>query len=98
MAYMTDVRAPAEDKGQVMLALVGHAFLYLLLTAAEVTWVGVMAVRVWRRREVGLARAVRTNVHKPTLAVLLAAHLLYAVLRRVGITKLNRRSSAYTVR
>ena len=97
MAYMTDDRAPTEERGWVMLALVGHAFVFLLLTATETIWVVVMAARVWRHREVGLTQAVRTSVHRPTLAVLLAAHLLYEVLRRVGIAKLDRRSGEYTV-
>ena len=81
-----------------MLALVGHAFVYLLLTATEATWVVVMAVRMWRRREAGLTEAARTGVHRPTLSVLLVANLLYAVLRRVGLAKLNRRSSERPVR
>jgi hypothetical protein len=97
IAYLTDDRVPAEEKGWVMLALVGHAFVFLLLTATDAIWIVVVAARVWRRREAGLARAVRTNVHKPTLAVLLATHLLYEVLRRAGIAKLDRRSSEYTV-
>ena len=79
-----------------MLALVGHAFVYLLLTGTEAIWVLVMAVRVWRRREVGLTEAMRTDVHKPTLAALLVAHLLYEVLRRVGLAKLSRRASEFT--
>jgi hypothetical protein len=57
----------------------------------------VVGARIWRRREAGLAQAVRTNVHQPTLAALLATHVLYEVLRRVGVAKLNRRSSGYTV-
>jgi hypothetical protein len=96
VAYLTGDRVPDEEKGWVTLALVGHAFVYLLLSAAEAIWVVVMAARVWRRRKAGLTQAVRANVHKPTLAALLAAHLLYGVLRRVGIAKLNRRSSEYT--
>jgi hypothetical protein len=97
MAYLADDRAPAEERGLVISALVGHAFIYLLLTAAEATWVVVTAVRMWRRREVGLTDAVRTEMHKPTLVVLLAAHLLYGVLRRVGIGKLDQRTREYTV-
>lgn len=81
----------------VMLGLFGHAVVYLLLSAAETIWVGSTAVRVWRRREVGLTQAVRTGVHKPTLAVLLAAHVLYALLRKAGIAKLDRRSTEYMV-
>ena len=96
MAYMADDGAPAEARGQVMLALVAHAWLYLLLTAAEVSWVVAVAVRVWRRREDGMTTAIRTGVHKPTLAVLLAAQLSYVILRRVGRAKLNRRVSEYT--
>ena len=79
-----------------MLALVAHAWLYLLLTAAEVSWVVAVAVRVWRRREAGMTTAMRASVHKPTLAVLLAAQVGYVILRRVGLAKLNRRVSEYT--
>ncbi|MGI8446546.1 MAG: hypothetical protein ACR2MP_05025 [Streptosporangiaceae bacterium] len=90
MAYMTDDRTPDEEKGRVILALLGHAVAYLLLTAADAIWVVAMAARVWRRREAGLSRAVRTNVHRPTLAVLLSAHLLYEILRRAVLARLNR--------
>jgi hypothetical protein len=51
---------------------------------------------MWRRREMGLTRAARTGVHKPTLVVLLAAHVLYGVLRKAGIAKLDRRGIEYT--
>ena len=96
MAYMADDGAPAEARGWVMLALFAHAWLYLLLTAAEVSWVVAVAVRVWRRREAGMTTAMRASVHKPTLAVLLAAQVGYVILRRVGLAKLNRRVSEYT--
>ena len=96
MAYMADDGAPAEDRGWVMLALFVHACLYVLLTAARASWVVAMAVRIWRRREAGMSTAMRTGVHKPTLAALLAAQLSYVILRRVGLSKLNRRVSEYT--
>jgi len=95
LAYLTDDRVPAEERGRVMLVLVAHAGVYLLLTAAQAIWVVAMAVRVWRRREAGLTAAVRTGVHKPTLAVMLAAQLAYVIFRRVGLGKLNRRTSKY---
>lgn len=95
MAYMAEDGAPAEARGQVMLALFAHAIVYLLLTVAEASWVVAVAVRVWRRREAGMTTAMRTGVHKPTLAVLLAAQLSYVILRRVGLAKLNRRVSEY---
>ena len=96
MAYMSEDGAPAEERGRVMLALFGHAFVYLLLTAAEASGVVVVVVRVWRRREAGMITAMRTGVPKPALAVLLAAQLSYVILRRVGLSKLNRRVSEYT--
>jgi hypothetical protein len=96
MAYMSEDGAPAEERGRVMLAPFGHAFVYLLLTAAEASWVVAVAVRVWRRREAGMTTAMRTGVHKLTLAVLLAAQLSYVILRRVGLAKLNRRVSKCT--
>ena|SRR5215471_5693831 len=95
MAFMADDGAPAEERGRVMLALFVHACLYLMLTAAEASWVVAVAVRIWRRRGAGLSSAMRTGVHKPTLAVLLAAQLSYVILRRVGLAKLNRRVSEY---
>ena len=79
-----------------MLALFAHACIYLLLTAAEASWVVAVAVRIWRRREAGMTTAIRASVHKPTLAVLLTAQLGYVILRRVGLAKLNRRVSEYT--
>jgi len=54
-AHLADDRASTEERGWYMLDLVGHAFLYLLLTATEAIWVVVTVVRVWRRRDVGLA-------------------------------------------
>ena len=97
-AYMAEEGASAEERGRVMLVLFAHAFVYLLLTAAEVSWVVVVAVRVWRRREAGMTTAMRAGVHKPTLAVLLGAQLSYVILRRVGLAKLNRRVSEYISR
>jgi len=97
MAYMAEDGAPVEERGWVMLALFAHACIYLLLTVAEAIWVVALAVRVWRRREVGMITAVRTGVHKPTLAVLLAAKLTYVILRRVGIAKINQRTREYTL-
>ena len=91
LAYLTDERVPAEERGRVILALVGHAWAYLLLKAAEAIWIVAVAVRVWRRREAGLTTAVRTGVHKPTLAVLLIAQLTYVVLRRVGLARFSQR-------
>ena len=67
------------------------------LVAVLAIWVVALAVRVWRRREVGMITAVRTGVHKPTLAVLLAAKLTYVILRRVGIAKINQRTREYTL-
>jgi hypothetical protein len=89
-AYVTG--ASDEERGAVMLALFGHAVIYLLLSAAEAIWVGATAIRVWRRREAGLTQAARTGVHKPTLAGLLASHVLYELLRKTGVAKLDRRS------
>ncbi len=77
MAYLTDDRTSTEERGWVMLALTGHAFIYLLLAAADVIWVVLMAGRVWRRRDIGSTEAVRTGVHRPTLVILVAANLLY---------------------
>lgn len=94
-AYLTG--AADEERGAVLLALFGHAVIVLLLFAAETIWVGSTAVRVWRRRELGVTQAVRTGVHKPSLAVLFAAHVLYVLLRKAGIAKLNRRSIEYMV-
>ena len=89
MAYMADDGAPAEARGQVMLALVAHAWLYLLLTAAEVSWVVAVAVRVWRRREAGMTTAIRTGVHKPTLA-------LIAVVKPASLRRHTRTATATT--
>jgi uncharacterized membrane protein YdbT with pleckstrin-like domain len=97
LAYLTDDRVPAEERGRVMLALVAHAGIYLLLSAAEAIWVVAVAVRVWRRREAGVTAAVKTGVHKPTLAVLLGAQLAYVIFRRVGLAKFNRRTGEYAV-
>ena len=97
-AWLTDDHTPDIEKGWVMLALAGHAFIALLLTAAEAIWGISTTVRVWRRREAGLARAIRTGVHQPTLAAFLAAHLLYAILRRAGIEKLDRMSAEHAAR
>ena len=81
-AYLTDAAVPDQERGWIMLALVAHAISYLLLTAAEAVWVVGTAVRVWRRRDAGLAEAVRSGAHRPSLAGLVAAHLLYAAARK----------------
>ena len=93
--FLTSDEAPVEERGWSVLFLLAHACAYLLLIAAEATWAVVTGVRLWRRRETGLAASVRSGVHKPTLAVLLAARLAYMVFRRAGIAKLNRRADDY---
>ena len=95
MAYMSEDGAPTEERGLVMLALFGHAFVHLLLTVAEASWVVAVAVRVWRRREAGMTTAMRTGVHKRTLAILLVVQLTDVILRKVGLAKLNRRAGEY---
>ena len=93
--FLTSDEAPVEERGWWVLFLLAHAGVYLMLIAAEATWAVVTGVRVWRRRETGLAASVRSGVHKPTLAVLLTARLAYLVLRRAGRAKLNRRADDY---
>jgi hypothetical protein len=97
-AYLTDGRAPEQERGWVMVALVAHAFAYLLLAATEAVWVAVTAVRVWRRRDAGLPEAARSAVHKPTLAGLLVANLLFEALRRAGLAELDRRATGRPAR
>ncbi len=53
VAYLTDERVPAGERGGLMLGLVAHAFAYLLLVAAQAAWCVVTAMRVWRRRDAG---------------------------------------------
>ena len=90
-AYLTG--ASDQEKGLVLLALFGHAVIFLLLSATEAIWLGSTLVRVWRHRQLGPTQAVRTGVHKPSLAVLFAAHVLYLLLRKAGIAKLDQRAS-----
>ena len=96
--YLTDDHTPDIEKGWVMVALAGHAFIALLLTAAEAIWGISTIVSVWRRREAGLSRAIRIGVHRPTLAAFVAAHLLYAILRWVGMEKLDRFATEHAAR
>ena len=91
LAYLADARTTDEEKGVITLVMLGHAGVYLLLAATEVTWVAVTAARVLRHRDEGLLAAVRTGVHTPALAVLVAANLGYAALRRVTLARLDRR-------
>jgi hypothetical protein len=98
MAYLTDDHTPDIEKGWVVLAMAGHAVIALLLTAAEAICGISMVVRVWRRRDAGVTRAIRTGVHRPTLAAVLAAHLLYAILRRAGVQKLDALGAEHAAR
>jgi hypothetical protein len=91
-AYLTDENVPAEERGWYAAVLLGHALVAMLLGTAEASWVVTAAVRVWRRRDGGLAPALKTGVHRPTLAVLLGAHLAYAVFRRAIRTSLDDRA------
>jgi hypothetical protein len=91
LAYLADARTSDEEKGVITLVLLGHAGVYLLLTAAEMTWVGITAARVWRHRDDGVLRAMRTSVHKPTLAMFVAANMGYAVLQRATLARFDRR-------
>jgi hypothetical protein len=97
-AYLTDGRAPEQEQGWIMVALIAHAFAYVLLTATEAIWVAVTAVRLWRRRDAGLTEAARSAVHKPTLAGLLAANLFFEALRRAGLAELDRRATGRSAR
>jgi hypothetical protein len=91
-AYLNDDRLPAGERGAVVLGLWAHAVAFLLLTTAQMTWCGVTAVRVWRRRDAGWVTALRTGVHRPTLAGLVAATVAYAGLRGLGMARLGRRA------
>src|SRR5690349_21899150 len=91
LAYLADARTSDEEKGVITLVLLGHAGVYLLLAATEVTWAAVTAARVLRRRHDGLPAALRTGVHMPTAAVFLAADLGYVVLRRAALARLDQR-------
>ncbi len=97
-AYLADERVPAGERGGVMLGLLAHAVVYLLLAGAQAGWCVVTAVRVWRRRDAGLAAAVRDGVHRPTLAGLAVATVAYAVARRLGVAGLSQRASAHATR
>jgi hypothetical protein len=96
--YLTDDHTPDIEKGWVMLALGGHAFIALVLTTAEAIWGISTTVRVWRRREAGLIEAIRTGVHRPTLCAFLAAHLIYTILRWLGLRKLKRLATEHAAR
>ncbi|HEX4254092.1 MAG TPA: hypothetical protein VH089_03335 [Streptosporangiaceae bacterium] len=98
LAYLTDDQVPAEERGWAVLGLLAHALAAMLLTAAEATWVIAAAVRVWRRRNDGWTVAVRTGVHRPTLAALLAARLGYVMFRRIGLTRFHRRAEEHAGR
>ena len=82
----------------MVVGLVAHAFVYLALVATQAIWLAVTAVRVWRRREEGFATAVRTGVHRPTLAGVAAATLTYAILHKIGIAWLGHRAAEHSVR
>jgi hypothetical protein len=97
-AYVADERVSDAEKGTILLALLGHALIYLLLSATHAIWLVVTALRVWRRREAGWTSAVKDGVHKPTLAALVAATLTYEIARRLGVAALDRRTSAGTSR
>jgi len=96
--YLVKDDLPAEERGKALLVLLGHACAALLLVAAQATWAVVTTVRVWRRREAGLPVAVKTGVHKPTLAVLLAARLAYLMFRRAVLKMLERLAAEYELR
>jgi hypothetical protein len=96
--YLVNDDLPVEERGKAMLVLLGHACAALLLLAAQTAWAVVTAVRVWRRREAGLTAAVQTGVHKPTLAVLLAARLAYLMFRRAVLKMLKRMAAEYDLR
>ena len=93
-----DERVPDHERGAVVVGLVAHAFAYLALVATQAIWLAVTAVRVWRRRKEGFATAVRTGVHRPTLAGVVAATLTYAILHKIGIAWLGRRAAEHGVR
>jgi hypothetical protein len=98
VAYLTDERVPAGERGGVILGLLAYAVAYLLLTAAQAAWCAITAVRVWRRREAGWAAAVRTGVHRPTLAGLAAATVGFEIVRRLGVAGLSRRARDHAAR
>ena len=98
VAYLTDDQVPAEERGWVVLALLAHAVAAVLLATAEAAWLTTAVVRVWRRRSDGWPAAVRTGVHRPTLAALLGARLGYVIFRRIGLTRFDRRADEYTGR
>jgi len=96
--YLTDDNVPAEERGRHVAALLGHAYLAVLLMATETSWVVTTAVRIWRRRGDDLGPALKTGAHRPMLAILVASHLAYVVLRRTIRARLTREAVDYTAR
>ena len=96
--YLVNDELPVEERGKALLVMLAHACAALLVLAAQTTWAVVTAVRVWRRREAGLPAAVQTGVHKPTLAVLLAARLAYLIFQRAVLAMLKRMAAEYDLR
>jgi len=56
LAWLADTRTSDEEKGVVTLVMLGHAGIYLLLAATEVTWLALTAARVLRRRDDGFGQ------------------------------------------
>jgi hypothetical protein len=92
---MADEDLPSREKGAIFLALLAHAVIYLLLTAAQAIWVAVTASRIWQRRDAGLSAAVKDGVHRPTLAGISAATLLCEITRRAGVAMLSHRVAGH---
>jgi hypothetical protein len=91
LTWLADAHTSDEEKGVITLVMLGHAGVYLLLAATEVTWVALTAARVLRHRDNGPRTAMRTGVHTRTLAAFVAADLGYVVLRRATLARIDRR-------
>lgn len=79
--------ATPEQQGRIALTLAGYATAYTLTSGGLATAVALSAVRIWRRRDRGLARAIRDGGHWRAVAGFAVASIGLEVARRVAIAR-----------
>jgi hypothetical protein len=91
-------RLPPQERGLVALWGLLNAVATLGLRVATVATVALSARQVWRRREAGWVRAMRTGVSRPAAAALLTANVAHQTARIWAVRELDRRAAAAAAR
>jgi hypothetical protein len=81
--------APPEERGRMMLFMVGYATAYTAVNGGLAAGLAVSAARIWRRRDRGWGAAVRTGGCWRTVAGFSVASAALSVVRKSVVKRIT---------